>query len=450
MFLGVYSNAIEDFLKTVTPLFETIMGVYLLFNEFPSDVRLSEGMKPELVIANADLPDLFLTRPEELKRYFDIACAQATNQFRDAISFVIVPNVVEFRKSRPAKKKTQDSIMLDDPLLAQIQAAQETGIQNEDGYGRATYKDEMLDLMDWGAQYGFQVLFSPEERVRAGRAQRDFFQNLSNSYAIEQVVEQEAADCAVLCVPDFMIMPPDGKLVTGKTADGSVEIGVDVPELTVRSCYVAAGRLMANDVPDYVRRKLQHARKDVTMMRADLPGIGIDLALHPYLGETDLPTDHFLNDGVLSNLLNPDMPFLVFTHVSGRSPFLSVPRTMRRLHLTDGTQSYRHLHLFRQQVYLNRLLRAAHELGFGGAWPADNAQAEAQLRGHLEYLLKWAPKSRDSDGEGKWYSPEKLVNSFPSKLHEGSEFTVQRENGNTFRVAFGFEQGLVDEFRINF
>ena len=41
MFLGVYSNAVESFLQTVTPLFETIMGVYLLFNEFPADVRVS-------------------------------------------------------------------------------------------------------------------------------------------------------------------------------------------------------------------------------------------------------------------------------------------------------------------------------------------------------------------------------------------------------------------------
>ena len=49
MFLGVYSNAVESFLQTVTPLFETIMGVYLLFNEFPADVRVPDDMKPELV-----------------------------------------------------------------------------------------------------------------------------------------------------------------------------------------------------------------------------------------------------------------------------------------------------------------------------------------------------------------------------------------------------------------
>lgn len=457
MFLGVYSNAIEQFLKKVTPLFETIMGVYLLFNEFPADVRVTENMKPELVVANADLPDLFLTRPDALKRYFDIACAQATNQFNDAVSFVIVPNVAEFKRKRPVKKAKRESTFISgDDLMAEIQAAQGGAgeADADEGYGRVTYADEMLELMDWGHQYGFQVLFSPEERVRAGRVHRDFFQELNEAYAIDNVVERDSGDCAILCLPDFMIMPPDGKLVTGKTAadhvdarNGQVvpagtEIGLDVPELTVRSCYVAAGRLMANDVPDYVRRKLQRAKKEVTMLRPDLPGVGIDLAAHPFLGETDLPTDHFLNDGVLSNLLSPDMPFLVFTHVAGRSPFLSVPRTMRRLHSADGTQSYRHLHLFRQQVYLNRLLRAAFELGFGGSWPADNAEAEAQMLEHLANLLKpWVG----------WYSPDKFVNSFPSRLSEKEPFTVHREPGsNTFRVAFSFEQGLIAEFKVAF
>ena len=440
MFLGVYSNAVESFLRTVTPLFETIMGVYLLFNEFPSDVRVSDELKPQLVIANADLPELFLTRQEELKRYFDISCAQATNQFRDAVSFVIVPNVEAFKKKRPAKRKKQASIGLDDDLLASIRQAQSEAKDDADTYGQVTYVDEMLPLLDWGAEYGFQVLFSPEERVRAGRVQREFFQELSDNYAVDAVVERDSADAAVLCLPDFVIMPPDGKLVTGKTADGEIEVGVDVPELTVRACYVAAGRIMANDVPDFLRRKLLKSKKDVATIRPDLPGVSINLASNPFLGETDLPTDHFLNDGVLANLLSPEMPFCVFTHVSGRSPFLSVPRTMRRLHGLDGTQSYRHLHLFRQQVYLNRLLRAAHELGFGGEFPADDAAAEAQMAEFLDYILTWT----------KWYQPDVLVNSFPSKLQEGKEYTIHRKEGNTFEVEIGFDQGLIAPFSLRF
>lgn len=439
MFLGVYSNAVESFLQTVTPLFETIMGVYLLFNEFPTDVRLPDSMKPELIVANDDLPHLFLSRPDELRRFFEGANAQANNQFRDAISFVIVPNVAEFKKKRPPKRK-QDSIMLDDPILESIRAAQDALSPDADTYGKSTYVDEMLPLMDWGYEYGYQVLFSPEERVRAGRTKREYLQNLNDAYAIDSVVERESGDCGILCMPDFTIMPPDGKLVTGKTAEGGIEIGVDVPELTVRSCYVAAGRLMANDVPDYLRRKLQRAKKDVTSMRADLPGIGIDLSINPYLGETDLPTDHFLNDGLMSDLLSSQMPFLAFTHVSGRSPFLSVPRTLRRLHREDGEQSYRHLHLFRQETYLKRLLRAAWELGYGGSMPEDNEKAVGMLTDHLNYILKWT----------KWYDPDKLVNSFPSALKTGQEFKIEREGGNNFKIVLYFEQGLIDEFGISF
>jgi len=439
MFLGVYSNAVESFLQTVTPLFETIMGVYLLFNEFPTDVRLPDSMKPELIVANDDLPHLFLSRPDELRRFFEGANAQANNQFRDAISFVIVPNVAEFKKKRPPKRK-QDSIMLDDPILESIRAAQDALSPDADTYGKSTYVDEMLPLMDWGYEYGYQVLFSPEERVRAGRTKREYLQNLNDAYAIDSVVERESGDCGILCMPDFTIMPPDGKLVTGKTAQGGIEIGVDVPELTVRSCYVAAGRLMANDVPDYLRRKLQRAKKDVTSMRADLPGIGIDLSINPYLGETDLPTDHFLNDGLMSDLLSSQMPFLAFTHVSGRSPFLSVPRTLRRLHREDGEQSYRHLHLFRQETYLKRLLRAAWELGYGGSMPEDNEKAVGMLTDHLNYILKWT----------KWYDPDKLVNSFPSALKTGQEFKIEREGGNNFKIVLYFEQGLIDEFGISF
>ena len=250
-------------------------------------------------IANADLPSLFLSRPDELKRYFEYACAQANNQFRDAVSFVIVPNVAEFKKKRPAKRKGPSIDIMDDPALEAIRAAQAAASTDDESYGKVTYVDEMLPLMDWGYEYGFQVLFSTEERVRAGRTKREYLQSLNDAYAIDSVVERESGDCGIICLPDFTIMPPDGKLITGKTAETGIEIGVDVPELTVRSCFVAAGRLMANDVPDYLRRKLQHARKDVTSMRADLPGIGIDLAINPYLGETDLPTDHFLNDGLM-------------------------------------------------------------------------------------------------------------------------------------------------------
>ena len=173
MFLGVYSNAVEDFLKTVTPLFETIMGVYLLFNEFPADIKLPEALRPELVITNSDLPDLFLTREAELEQYFNWACAQANHQFNDAVSFVIVPNAAPFKKPRPPKKSKKPSIMLDDPLLAAIQAAQENAANADGGgYGAVTYVGEMLGMMEWGEKYGLSGAVLPGRSRQSQRRKR--------------------------------------------------------------------------------------------------------------------------------------------------------------------------------------------------------------------------------------------------------------------------------------
>ena len=59
MFLGVYSNAIGDFLKTVTPLFETIMGVYLLFKRQRPSPRADDLQSAHLARADRrrDLAD---------------------------------------------------------------------------------------------------------------------------------------------------------------------------------------------------------------------------------------------------------------------------------------------------------------------------------------------------------------------------------------------------------
>ena len=443
MFLGVYSSALEDFLKAVTPLFETIMGVYLLFNEFPAEIKLPESMKPQLIIANSDLPDLILTRETELKQFFEWSNLQANNQFQHAVSFAIVPNVAPLKKPRPKKKSNKPVVTVtDDPIMQGILEAQANAANaDSSGYGAVTYVGEMMTMMEWGSQFGFQTLFCPEERIKAGGVTKsDYYFDLAEAYGVESVIEKQDADSLIMCVPDFSIMPPDGKLVTGKTSDGSVEVGVDVPELTARSCYVAAGRLMANDVPAYLQRKVQRAKKDPMLVNMELPGVGIDLANNPFLGETDLPTDHFLGDMVMEGLLSPGMPFAVFTHVAGRSPFLSVPRTMRKVNNADGTTSFRHLHLFRQERYLRRLFRAAHGLDLNPAFPEDNAEAEAEVSENLGWLLQWAG----------WYKDGKLFNSFPSKVNSETPFTVSRSVGNKFAMKFNFAGVMTDPFDMEF
>lgn len=435
MFLSVYSNAVENFLKTVTPLFETIMGVYLLFNEFPDDVRIPEDFRPELIIANDDLLTLIETRKSELKTYFDISCGQATNQFRDAISFALVPRAATFQGMDEPNEGRRPFSLLDDDMLENIRAIQEDNTDVIGNFTGSVYLDEMLYLMKCGYNYGFQILYSPQGYVRTGHIN---VQNIIDSFAIDDVIEHDFADSMILCLPDFTIMPANGKLITGKTADGHREVGVDVPELTVASSFVAAGRLMANDIPEFLENKYvcYYKGEHPLLVNQELPGIGIDLSLHPYLGETNFPSSHFMRDSTLQELLRQDRPFLVFAYVAEHSPFLSSARTMRRMNLGDGNDVYRHVHLFRQEVYLSRLLRSAFALGFGGVWPANDSEAEALLAGHITFII-------ENTG---WYAPEQFLNSFPSELVRGKEVDVRREKGSTFRITLRFENGMSSDY----
>ena len=98
-FLGIYSMAVENFFKAIVPMFETLMGVYALFNEFPSDVRRGQ---PELIVANDEITDLWRIYNDEMAIFMRSSCLQATHLYQDAISFAIVPSVAPFKNKAPA------------------------------------------------------------------------------------------------------------------------------------------------------------------------------------------------------------------------------------------------------------------------------------------------------------------------------------------------------------
>jgi hypothetical protein len=75
------------------------MGLYSLYNEFPNEVRRGQ---PEMIIANDELTDLWRVYNEELSFFLRSGCHQATNQYKDAISFAIVPSVSPFKNNAPA------------------------------------------------------------------------------------------------------------------------------------------------------------------------------------------------------------------------------------------------------------------------------------------------------------------------------------------------------------
>jgi len=456
-FLGIYSAAVENFLRTVTPLFETIMGVYLLFNEFPPEIRTGQ---PELIVTNDELTDLWQIYPEELALFLRSACHQATNQYRDAIGFAIVPSVLPLAMDTPksppsgyisagnfvydyhAKQAVQteeDRIRLD----ASIEELRQRTIKEAGGFGRVTGAGELMGLMELAYECGFVVLFSPEEKIIAGRTRPETIESLQQMYCPSSVVDQDWAAAGVLCLPDFVVLPRDGVLITGKVIDGR-EVGVDVPELVVRSCYVAAGRLMANDNPEVLRNIIskipaQRLQAQPMKVRPHLPGVGVDLARYTALSQTRLAPDHFMEDAFIRQLTGRDKSFLVFGQVSGIPPYITQARTLRR-YMSDAGERYLQLHHYRQQVYLRRLLFAAYYIGQAGAWP--NQQ---QMETLMEKIIKYMG----------WYdfTNEGYVNSFPSELENHTIFVETVQEGTEtvgFRFRLPFKAAVTGEMDISF
>ena len=456
-FLGIYSTAVEDFLRMVSPLMETIMGVYMLFNEFPVELRRGQ---PELIVANGELTDLWQVYQEELATVIRGACHQAANQYRDAISFAVVPSVTSFENQAPASppsgyieagdfvnkyhekrviETAEDRINLDE----EIERLRHQRAKEVSGFGRVTGAAEVLGLMELGHECGFQVLFSPDERVISGRTRPEYLQATQDAYCPSSVVDQEWASCGILCLPDFVCLPPDGVLITGKVVDGR-EVGVEVPEVVVRSCYVAAGRLMCNDSPPVLKNTIskassQHLRAQPMKVRDDLPGVGVDLTKYTLLGQTHLPTDQFLDDTVLRTLLARDRSFLVFGQVAGISPHIAAFRTLHRVIGSSGEQ-YELIHHYRQRVYLRRLIQAAYHYGLGGNWPTAD-EMNALMKQLVTY---WG-----------WYdiNKEGYVNAFPSEL-QGDTLEVHAiEMGGAlvgYNFSLTFKAGVAGEMELTF
>lgn len=455
-FLGIYSAAVENFLRTVSPLFETLMGVYLLFNEFPSQLR---DVRPELIVTNDELTDLWQAYPEELAYFLRSACHQATNQYRDAIGFAIVPSVLPLVSDEPAtppsgyisagnfvseyhaKQQVQaeeDRIKLDET----IEELRHRTIQEKGGFGRVTGAGELMGLLQLAYECGFVVFFSPEEKVIAGRTRAETIAAIQEMYCPSSVVDQDWAAAGVLCLPDFVVIPRDGVLITGKVMDGR-EVGVDVPELVVRACYVAVGRFMANDSPKVLSTIIANLptalRTQPMKVRNTLPGVGVDLARYPALSQTRLAPDHFMEDVVLRQLTGRDKSFLVFSQVTGNPPNIVQARTLRRFP-TEAGDRYMLVHHYRQQVYLRRLLFAAYHLGGGGGWPNPE-----EMNALMERLI----------GYQRWYdiNREGYVNAFPSEL-EGDRIIVQPiEQGGElagYNFALPFRAAVTGEMLITF
>jgi len=168
--------------------------------------------------------------------------------------------------------------------------------------------------------------------------------------------------------------------------------------------------------------------------------VSLDLDKYPYLGTTNIATDHFTENYLTRQLIGRDRPFLIFTQVSGQPPYIAQAHTLYLVARDQGQYCYVPIHHYRQYTYLKRLLKVAHAIGRGGAWPRyDEMQT---LMDNLIQFFGWY----DINKEG-------YVNSFPSLL-EGDKIIVEpigdgaSQRGYHFKLPF--PDYIIGEMEITF
>ena len=452
-FLGIYSMAVDSFIRKIVPMCETLMGIYAFFNEWPPKIPTGQ---PELIVTNDDLTDLWKYYGEEISTYLRWSCHQANNMYKNAIALAIVPHVEALKDKAPASPPANYihagnfSPEFHDPptkeeredrgrLYDEYQDLRDAGAAKADGFGRIAGAPELLGLLQLGYECNFGVFFSPENPFTADRADTGGVSALQEEYCPSSVVDRQWAVSGVMCVPDFVVLPPDGVLFTGTVMDGRM-VGVDVPQMVVRSCYVAAGRILSNDDPTALSSLLKSLPASLQAnlkVRQSLPGVGVDLVKYPFMGKTNLAPDHYLSDPVVRALNARDKSFLVFQHISGQSPSIATARTLRRVR-TDSGEQYVRFTDWRQQVYLTRLLYAAYWKGYGGAWPTEPEMND--LMTSIVTHMGWYDEQREG-----------YVNAFPSELEGDTIGVLPIMEGNkvvTYKLTLPLKSAELGPFDI--
>ncbi len=105
-YLEFYKTAKDDFVKTVKPLVEKMLGVKMFFDQYETKNR---GMQPKLLITNCKL-DMMMKSSNIPRLETFLNTVNAKNDFSETIWFGIVPSVdlesagkVSMRRERPRK-----------------------------------------------------------------------------------------------------------------------------------------------------------------------------------------------------------------------------------------------------------------------------------------------------------------------------------------------------------
>ncbi|MCR8998085.1 transcriptional regulator, partial [Brevibacillus laterosporus] len=259
-YLEFYKNAKDDFVKTVKPLVEKILGVKMFFDQYATK---NKGMVPTLLITNTKLDMLVKSSNiPRLETYLNTV--NSKNDFTDTIWFGIVPFVEletagRVKVSRERFKGNEKVVKQDGNTL-----------------------ESLSMLLNVVKEYKLQVFFSFET------GEETTFNSMATAGIDKYIdkcnplIRKDYSEFAVPCVPNFTVIPKDksGVVIDSRMlqTDSGAQLSKEKEDILklwiegvyIGSSYVAAGVVASYQCPDYMRELFKNINKEYPGVRFDI------------------------------------------------------------------------------------------------------------------------------------------------------------------------------------
>lgn len=347
-YLEFYKRSKDDFIKTVKPLVEKIMGIWAFFEQYPKNAK---GMRPSLLITNVN-NDLLAKSGNITRLITYLNTVNAKNYFENTVWYGIFPSV---------SLNIQSKIK-----VVKERFKGNENVEKED----VNSVESLIRILDTLKDYEVQCFFSYETGDKT----------TFNVMATEGIEVYESkcgaltgkgfSEYAICCIPNFTIIPKDKSgvildkrmLVTEQnTAELSSEkediMKIWIDGVYIGAAYVAAGLVAAYQCPEYLKEKF---KKNVDEI---LPGVRFDPEAgdHALRVRTTMAKEitGYTND-IKSSINRKNFGFVFSSEnaVLGDQNIQNVMVYKARNLLTDG-KSYEPIYKTQVTSYIQRVMRLA-------------------------------------------------------------------------------------------
>lgn len=397
-YLEFYKNAKDDFVKTVKPLVEKIIGVKLFFDQY--QVR-NKSMQPSLLVTNTKLD--MLVKSNNLPRLHTyLNTVNGKNDFTNTIWFGIVPEV---------------SLELSGKL--KLSRERFKGNIHGDRFDTNTM-ESLVILLAAVKEHKVQLFFSFECREEttfnyvATAGIEKFIDKCSN------LVRKDYSEYAIPCVPNFTIIPKDksGVILDNKMTvneAGTAQLSKEKEDIMklwiegvyIGSSYVAAGIVAAWQCPEFLRSAFKNSTKNYPGVRFDIEANDNALRVTTTLAKE---ISGFTN--TIKNAINRRNFGFIFSSenakVKGKDIRKITVYKARSLASGDG-ESFDSIYKTTVSSYVERILRFN-----SNDFKQDN--------------IVWFFSKNPNSQKSQWVSSREYVNSI---IQEGDDinYTIDDKNG---------------------